>query len=135
MTTPKRKKLIYDMLSPKIAKRRMERKRAASDESVDFTPVTIDNYKVNKPRVARSLNMQPVIDEPRKLSKTEGMPAVNGQSGERIVRKAVTKVKSRQPSVNMKDAVIQQSSLKGQKDVKKKRRRTTKKRTNKGKED
>jgi hypothetical protein len=107
MATPAKKKATYDAFSPKIAQKRKIRKKIAKEQRENPPePPKVDNYRVNKPRTARSLNVQPVVAEQRKIASTEGMPAVNGKSGPEIVKKAVTKVRPKSPTPNVKDAAL-----------------------------
>ncbi len=137
MTTPQKKKQIFDMFSPKIAKNRRKRREVGKRESKDpQAPPTVNNYTHNKPTVARSLNMQPVAVEKRRvIPKTEGMPAVNGKSGQKLVDKAVTKVRPKVKTPDLKHAVIPRKSLKGAKDAKPARKKTTRKRASRSKKD
>lgn len=132
----KRKK-TYDMMSPKIAEKRKARDEARRLETV--APATIDNYRVNNPKMARSLNVQPVIQKKRELAKTEGMPAINGKSGEEIVKKAVKPVGSKVEEVNAADAAIKLSNVKKKKETKdvtkSTRKKTTRRRPKKTKDD
>jgi hypothetical protein len=130
MTSKKRR--TYDAMSPKIAEKR--RAKAAAAEQEARTPATIDNYRVNNPKMARSLNIQPVQPQKRSLAKTEGMPAVNGKSGEEVVKKAVKPVGSKVLEVNPADAAIKSKNVKGkrQQDANTTRKKTTRGRTRKG---
>jgi hypothetical protein len=110
----KRKK-TYDLMSPKIKDKR--RAKAEAGPLGAIAPATIDNYRVNNPRMARSLNIQPVIQEKRQLADTEGMPAVNGKSGKELVQKAVKPVGSRVEEVNAADAAIKPGTVKKKKEV------------------
>ena len=124
MTIPSKKKKVYDLLSPKIGdKRKMRRDVAKSQRDNPPVPPTVDNYRKNKPVMARSLNIQPVIPERRKTSPTEGMPAVNGKSGARLVEKAVTKVRSKVKLPDLSNAVIPMTG--GKNDSKQKRPKTS----------
>lgn len=127
MTSPQQKKKVYDMLSPRIAKNRAHRRKVGKEEAKGpQTPPTVDNYRMNKPLVARSLNIQPVVQKRRVLAKTEGMPAVNGKSGDEIVKKAVTKVKPKKPTPDISAAAISQKDLKKEiKGVKQKRKKSS----------
>lgn len=134
MTTPERKKKVYDMLSPRIAQNRKHRRKVANEEAKKGpqAPPKVDNYRVNHPRVARSLNIQPApVHEKRNIPKTEGMVAVNGKSGEEIQKKAVTKVRPKKKKLDVKDAVIPPQQVKGDKDAKPRRKRTSTKRSSK----
>lgn len=126
MTLPSKKKKIHDILSPKIGEKRKRRKEVAKSQR-DNPPVppTVDNYRKNKPIVARSLNIQPVISKPRKTSPTEGMPAVNSKSGARLVEKAVAKVQSKVKLPDLSHAVIPMTG--GKSDSKQKNSKTSSK--------
>lgn len=94
---PKSKKAIHELFSPKIAAKRKRRKEVAEARAREASkpkssleaPATIDNYKVNKPfvslnKVRRLQAKAPVVQ--RKISPTEGKPAVNGKVGDKVKR-------------------------------------------------
>ena len=75
-------KAIYDDFSKNFASRRREkderRKKELDEEGNPKPPPSVCNNKVNKPRVARSLNIQPVpIVSKRNTSPNEGKSIVN----------------------------------------------------------
>ncbi len=131
MTTPSKRKAIHDLLSPKIAERR-KRKKAAEAARVKNPPIppTVNNYHKNKPFMARSLNVQPTTPVKLKINPTIGMPAVNGKSGEEVVKKAVHKVRPKKPIVDPRDAALNVTPG-GKSGPKSKTKRTSSKRTSK----
>ena len=123
---PRGRRETFDAFSPKIAEKR-KRRRQVANSTPPTPPPTVDNYAVNKPRVARSLNIQPVQDKPLHVSPNEGMPAVNSKSGKKLVEKAVTKVQPKKPAINPADAAIKEPVVKKKKTTKKKARGRQKK--------
>lgn len=82
---------IYDQMG-KFRERKERRKTKDAQE-----PATVEQFKKNKVTRAKSRNVHIVdLAGPRSISPTEGMPAINGESGEKIVKKAVRKVKSKE---------------------------------------
>jgi hypothetical protein len=100
-------KNIYNQMSKKIGERKV-RQQEMTDERMrsgkpPLEPPTVDQFRKNI--VARTKSNSVHILElagagPRQTSPNEGMPAVNGKSGEEIVEKAVTKIKSKTPEVD-----------------------------------
>lgn len=138
---PKGKK-IYEDLSKKYTERREARKRRVEEKARDkdgkpIKPVTINNFKVNKPMMARSLNFSQAPVKLRSISKTEGRPVVNASFDvKRLIHKPKPIVRS--PLDNPTAGVIKEESLsKKQKgrpsnSTKKKTRRGRNAKTNKG---
>lgn len=88
-------KEIYEDLSKKYAERRAARTKRAESKNRDkdgkpIKPATINNFKVNKPTRARSVNFSPIPPKLRKISKTEGQPVVNASTD---VKKLIHKPK------------------------------------------
>lgn len=130
MSTKARRDAIHDVFSKKI---NQKKKKAASVKRKELKnppiPPTVNNYEANNPVVAKSLNQHPApVHNKRNIAKTEGMPAVNGKSGEKVVKKAVTRVKSKDIKVDEGDAAI------GGKNVKSKTTKNVKKRTSKSRQ-
>jgi hypothetical protein len=76
---------IYEDLSKKYSTRREERRKRTEAKSKDkkgnpVKPAVINNFKVNKPQNARSLNFPQVEQKLRKIGKEEGKPVVNASS-------------------------------------------------------
>lgn len=76
---------IYDVLSKNYSKRRKNkeelRKKELDKNKRPKAPALVDNFKVGAPRVARSLNIQPIEDvKQRKISPDEGKPVVNANT-------------------------------------------------------
>lgn len=78
---PKSKKEVHDMLSPKIAKKRIARRRAGLDkneENKGNIPPTVNNYIVNKPLFGpHKIKKKPVEIKLRKIGPMEGKAIVN----------------------------------------------------------
>lgn len=89
---------IYDVLSKKLKDKadRREKDDARRKKDGPDVPPTVNNYLHNSPSIAKSLNQQPAEDvKRRKISKTEGDPAVNGEAGEELKKKAVKRPKKK----------------------------------------
>jgi len=87
---------IYEDLSKKYFERRRAREALSKAADVDedgkpIPPAKIDNFRVNKPKMARSLNFQPGEPKRRKISPTEGKPVVNASTD---IKKLIHKPKA-----------------------------------------
>lgn len=84
---------IYEDLSKKYAERRAARRKRAESKNRDkdgnpIKPPLINNFKVNKPLNARSLNFPQAPVKRRKISPTEGAPVVNASTDvKRLIHK------------------------------------------------
>lgn len=87
---------IYDQMGKfRDRKKRMEKTGPAKE------PPTVEQFKKNKVTRTKSRNVHIVdLAGPRAVSPTEGMPAVNGKSGEEVVKKAVTKTKPKATEID-----------------------------------
>lgn len=89
---PKGKK-IYEDLSKNYANRRDARRKRMEEKIKNnngepFKPAVINNFKVNKPTMARSLNFSQEPVKLRSISKTEGNPVVNASTDvKRLIHK------------------------------------------------
>lgn len=77
---------IYSSLSKKMKDKQERKKRA-------IPPPTINNFAVNKPTYARSLNQHPKPEEKKRVvSPKEGRPVVNTKTDvERFIHKPIKK--------------------------------------------
>lgn len=98
---------IYEVLSKKHGQR-LKRMEELPLSVVNLPPPSVDNYKMNIPNVSKSSpsSLANVAKEERLISPTEGMPAVNGESGQAIVDKYVVPVVSKIETLNPEDAAI-----------------------------
>ena len=91
---------IYEDLSKKYAERKEARKKRAELKLKDkdgnpVKPATINNFEVNKPLNARSLNFIQGPVKRRKISPTEGKPVVNASTDvKKLIHKPKPVVKS-----------------------------------------
>jgi len=86
---------IYEDLSKKYFERRRAREELSRLADVDedgkpIPPAKVDNFRVNKPKMARSLNFQPGVPKRRNISPKEGKPVVNASTD---VKKLIHKPK------------------------------------------
>jgi hypothetical protein len=108
-------KKIHEVMSKKFKDKKKRTKDAAAKGPVE--PATVDQFRKNKVARSKSLNIHIVdLAGPRQISPNEGMPAINGKSGEEVVKKAVTKVRPKTEATKFDGAgAIEQSSGKKQK--------------------
>lgn len=96
---------IYDMMSKKFRE-----KREAVERDGPEVPPEVHQYKKNNATRSKSSNIQIAnLAEPRNISPTEGMPAINGESGEKIVKKAVRKIPTKEKKIDQTAGVIENS--------------------------
>lgn len=99
-------KNIYKKLSKKHGKRRersleVAKKRLRSGLGPQEPP-TVDQYKKNIVVRVKShdVHITELANSKRQVSPNEGMPAVNGKSGQEIVEKAVKKVGTKKTEID-----------------------------------
>jgi len=113
---PVGRKATHDMFSKKIIQKQRD-KHAQVGQLIDgkvAAPPTVNNFLVNQPQMARSINAPMPVKGARKntvrnISPMEGLPAVNGQSSEALAKKAVAPFKDKVKKINPADAAIKQS--------------------------
>ena len=85
-------KKIYKTLSKRHGARKLRQQNEAKP------PAKVEQWKKNKVARAASLNVNIVdLAGPRKISPNEGLPAVNGKSGQEVKEKLVHKPKLKNP--------------------------------------
>ena len=102
-------KKIYEVISKKFKGKKEQIKKAAKNGAIE--PATVHQYTKNKVTRASSKNVHITdLAGPRNISPNEGMPAINGKSGPKLVKKAVTKVRPKTPNIVNTGGVIEQAS-------------------------
>jgi hypothetical protein len=84
--------------------------RAEKTKAQSKPPVVIKQSEKNITSVARPEKVNKKVT-PRKISKTEGTPTVNGKSGEEVAKRNVHKPKTRAPRVKAGDAAIKPKAI------------------------
>lgn len=100
---------VHEMLSRKFHEMRARKLAQYAAAPVE----TLKETKSDEPLVAKPTNaVQTVLQEQRVLSPMEGMPAVNGKSGQNVVDKYVRPVVTKEKSVDVSVAAIEQPTKK-----------------------
>jgi len=95
---------IHRVLSKKW-KPREEKKNIPVSE-----PAKINQSEKNINSWAKPQNVHITVAPPRRVSKNEGMPAVNGKSGEEVVKANVHKPRRKEKRVKAGEAAIKQKA-------------------------
>lgn len=114
-------KEIYDTISKNWGDRK-KRLHEKTEERIrkglpPELPPTVDQYRKNIVTRAKSnsIHITELAGVKRQVSPNEAMPAVNGKSGEEVVEKAVTKVKTKKKEPDPTAGAIQPTETKSSK--------------------
>jgi len=96
---PKGKDIYEDLVKGYFNKRKarqeLSRQANVDKDGKPIPPPTIDNFRVNKPMMAKSLNAYPDAVKRRKISTQEGKPVVNASTNvKKLIHKPKLKLKN-----------------------------------------